>query len=71
MIKRPVLILGGSSDIGLAIAHRFAAEGYPIQLAARSLDELEPEKSNFSLRHNVEVTLHRFDVLEIDRIDAF
>ena len=71
MTKRPVLILGGSSDIGLAIARRFAAEGYPIQLAARRPDELEAEKSNIFLRHNVEVTLHRFDALEIDRIEAF
>jgi len=71
MTKRPVLILGGSSDIGLAIARRFATEGYPIQLAARRPDELEPERTDISLRHNVEVTLHRFDALEIDRVEAF
>ncbi|MBR9765263.1 MAG: short-chain dehydrogenase, partial [Rhodobacteraceae bacterium] len=40
-MKDPVLILGGRSDIGLAIAHAFAAEGHPIQLAARNAQGLE------------------------------
>ncbi|MBL6953797.1 MAG: SDR family oxidoreductase [Alphaproteobacteria bacterium] len=71
MTKRPVLILGGGSDIGLAIARRFAAESYPIQLAARRPDELEPERADIALRHGVEVTLHRFDALEIEQIEAF
>jgi decaprenylphospho-beta-D-erythro-pentofuranosid-2-ulose 2-reductase len=69
--KRPVLILGGGSDIGLAIARRFAAAGYPIQLAARRLDELVPERSDIALRHEVEVTSHHFDALEIDAVEAF
>jgi hypothetical protein len=69
--KRPVLILGGGSDIGLAIARRFAAAGYPIQLAARRIDELEPERSDITLRHEVQVTVHHFDALEIDAFEAF
>lgn len=71
MSKRPVLILGGASDIGLAIARRFAKEGYPIQLAARRPGELEAERSDIALRHHVDVTLHQFDVLEIDQTERF
>lgn len=63
MIKGPVLILGGRSDIGLAVAHRFAAAGHPIQLAARNADKLSDEKSNIELRYGVTVTLHDFDAL--------
>ena len=64
MTKEPVLILGGRSDIGLAVAHRFAASGHPIQLAARLAETLAPEKADIETRHNVPVTLHEFDVLE-------
>ena len=64
MTKRPVLILGGSSDIGLAIARCFAAEGYPIQLAVRDPHQLAREVSDIELRYRVPVTLHTFDALE-------
>lgn len=71
MTKRPVLILGGGSDIGLAIARRFAQEGHAIQLAARRPDELKPEQSDIALRYNVDVSLFRFDALETDHMAAF
>lgn len=64
MTKRPVLILGASSDIGMAIARCFAAEGYPIQLAARDPHQLAREVSDIELRYRVSVTLHTFDALE-------
>lgn len=63
MKKGPVLILGGRSDIGLAVAHRFAAAGHPIQLAARNADKLSDEKNDIELRYGVTVTLHDFDAL--------
>jgi short-subunit dehydrogenase len=62
--KPPVLILGGRSDIGLAIAHRFAAEGHPIELAARNAAALAPEKTDLELRHRVAVGLHEYDALD-------
>jgi len=59
----PVLILGGRSDIGLALARAYAAEGHPVQLAARDAARLAPEQSDIALRQGVEVSLHEFDAL--------
>lgn len=59
-----VLILGASSDIGYAIARKFAAEAYDVQLAGRQTDALEPFRSDLQIRYNVTCTLHRFDALD-------
>ncbi|MBZ0122587.1 MAG: SDR family oxidoreductase [Roseovarius sp.] len=66
-----VLILGARSDIGLAIAQAFAADGHAIQLAARNPGTLEPARNDIALRHGVEVTLHAFDALDPDSHEAF
>jgi len=58
-----VLILGATSDIGLAIAHRFARAGYGIQLAARNSDQLKPAQSDIEIRFKVPVTVHAFDAM--------
>ncbi|KJZ18493.1 SDR family oxidoreductase [Loktanella sp. S4079] len=70
-ILDPVLILGGGSDIGLAIAHRFAKAGYPIVLAARDVEKLEGNRADMALRHNVEVTTATFDVLDTAAMPGF
>lgn len=70
MTKPPVLILGGRSDMGLAIAHRFAAAGHPIQLAARGVQGLEADRADIALRHGVAATLHEYDALK-DAPDAW
>jgi NAD(P)-dependent dehydrogenase (short-subunit alcohol dehydrogenase family) len=49
-MRGPVLILGGRSDIGLAVAHRFAARGHPVQLAARDVGRLAADKADLELR---------------------
>ncbi len=67
----PVLILGARSDIARATARAFAAEGHAIQLAARHAADLQADKANLETRYNIEVTLHDFDVLEVDRHGEF
>lgn len=62
-----LLILGATSDMAVAIARTFAADGWHLQLAARRPQELEPLKADLQIRHHVEVTLHPFDALEFDR----
>lgn len=71
MTKPPVLILGARSDIGKATAHAFAALGHPVQLAARNAQTLEADRSDISLRHDVDVTLHDFDALDLQSHIAF
>jgi short-subunit dehydrogenase len=56
-----VLILGASSDMAVAIAKKFAAAKYDIQLAARDVQRLQPLQSDLAIRHNVAVSLHEFD----------
>ncbi|MEJ5978009.1 SDR family oxidoreductase [Novosphingobium sp. PS1R-30] len=71
MTADPVLIIGGKSDIGLALAHRFAAAGHPIQLAARDVGALATDKADIELRHGVAVTLHEIDVLATESFAPF
>ncbi|UWQ64037.1 SDR family oxidoreductase [Leisingera caerulea] len=71
MTKSPVLILGARSDIGLAVAHAYAAQGHPVQLAARNAGSLEPQKTDLELRHSVPVTLHEFDALALEDHERF
>ncbi|HWB90880.1 MAG TPA: SDR family oxidoreductase [Puia sp.] len=56
-----VLILGAGSDIAVAIARKFAASGYDMQLAARNPDKLTPLQSDLAIRFSVSSTLHAFD----------
>jgi short-subunit dehydrogenase len=58
-----VLILGATSDIGYAIARKFASEKYDVQLAARNTGSLQPFISDIQIRYGVICTLHSFDAL--------
>ena len=71
MTKPAVLVLGARSDIARAVAHAFARRGHPLQLAARDVASLETDRTDLSLRHDVPVTLHEFDVLAPRTHDAF
>lgn len=71
MTKPPVLILGARSDVGKAVAHKFAALGHPIMLAARNGLGLEADKTDMELRFGVAVSLHEFDALSADTHEAF
>lgn len=70
-MTEPVLVLGGRSDIGLAIAHRFAAAGHPVTLAARRADTLEEARADIALRHGVEARAVEFDVLDTRAMTDF
>ena len=71
MTKPAVLILGARSDIARAVAHRFAALGHSVQLAARSSGSLQPDKTDIALRYGVAVSLHEFDALDLGSHVAF
>jgi decaprenylphospho-beta-D-erythro-pentofuranosid-2-ulose 2-reductase len=69
--RSPVLILGARSDIGLAVAHAFAARGHPVQLAARKATSLEADAADIRIRHDVAATVHEFDALDTGSHTAF
>ncbi|HVW97476.1 MAG TPA: SDR family oxidoreductase [Mucilaginibacter sp.] len=66
-----VLVLGATSDIGIAIAKRFAASGFTILLAARKPELLDPLKSDIEIRYNVACSIHQFDALAYHTHAAF
>lgn len=61
-----VLILGASSDIGLALARVYARRGAALILAARDSARLGDDANDLRLRYQTEVRLADFDVLNSD-----
>lgn len=68
--RSTVLVLGARSDIGRALARRYAAAGRPVCLAARRAAELEDDRADIALRYAVPCSTAEFDVLDPDP-DAF
>jgi decaprenylphospho-beta-D-erythro-pentofuranosid-2-ulose 2-reductase len=66
-----VLILGATSDIGIALAKKFASEKYNIQLAARKPELLEPVKSDIRIRYGVSCDSFSFDALQFSTHGLF
>ena len=60
--RPPALIVGATSDIARALAHRLAADGHPLHLAGRNLDALERDAADLRLRHDVLVNVVSIDV---------
>ena len=58
-----LLILGATSDIARACAHRFAADGFNLVLAARNPDALGSDTKDLKIRYGVEVKTVPFDAL--------
>lgn len=65
------LILGAASDMAIAIAEKFASEGYNIQLAARNVTRLEPLQSDLAIKYTSRVSIHEFDALAYDTHNSF
>src|SRR5688572_8558479 len=66
-----VLILGATSDIGFAIARKFASEKYDVQLAARNVEQLRPMQSDIQIRYSVSCTIHEFYALNFTSHQQF
>lgn len=62
----PVVILGARSDIGRAIARRYAEAGCAIVLAARQVETLKADQADIAVRYRVAVSLAEFDVTDAD-----
>lgn len=56
------IIVGGSTGMGLATAHRLAGRGVPLILVGRSREKLDAAKSEIRAKANVPVTLWPADI---------
>ena len=66
--NRHVFITGGSSGIGLALAHRAASEGARVSILARSPDKLEEAKRAIRLATGIDVAVFPADVRDFDAV---
>jgi hypothetical protein len=69
--NKTILIIGAKSDIALAVAHKFASEGYNLQLAARNSSELEILSKDFQIRYQVDVSCYELDILKYGSFKTF
>jgi decaprenylphospho-beta-D-erythro-pentofuranosid-2-ulose 2-reductase len=60
------LILGAASDMAIAIAEKFASQGFNMQLAARNVERLEALQSDLAIKYTSRVSIHEFDALAFD-----
>lgn len=59
-----ILILGATSDIGIAVARLFAEKNFSIQLASRDTSKLLTLQSDLSIRFNIHCSIHQFDATD-------
>ena len=74
-MNNTILIIGGKSDIALAIAYKFASEGWNLQLIARNSSELEKVSKDIKIRYQINISIYELDILDLDTfkdvIDSF
>jgi short-subunit dehydrogenase len=69
--KQFALILGANSDIARAIAHRYAKEGYHLQLAARKSERLEADVNDLQIRYGISAQALEFEARDYASHPAF
>lgn len=70
-MAKTLLLLGGRSDIGLACAHEFAANGFDVILAARGSDDLDTAIRDFEIRHGMKTYKAEFDAAKTETHSEF
>jgi decaprenylphospho-beta-D-erythro-pentofuranosid-2-ulose 2-reductase len=65
MVKENILVLGGTSDLGLAVALLFAELGYPITITSRDSNALEANRAMLQAKSTTEVHTAIFDATDV------
>lgn len=63
-------ILGGTSGMGLATAHRLAARGIPLVLTGRNADKLANARKELEDRHGTPVDTWQADLTDVREVTA-
>lgn len=63
-----MFITGGSSGIGLALAHQAASEGASVSILARNVDKLQEARDSICLATGREVAVFSADVRDRDAV---
>lgn len=66
-----ILVLGATSDIGVATARKFAQHKYDVHLTARDPAKLNTLRSDLSIRFNIQCCIHSFDATDFNSHKAF
>lgn len=61
-MEKYVFIIGATSDIGMAIAEKYAREGYDLLLGARNAGRLTPLQSDLQIRFGISCHLLELDL---------
>ena len=69
--NKTILIIGAKSDIAVAVAHKFASEGYNLQLAARNSSELDSVVSDLKIRYEISISTYELDILKYETFSSF
>ena len=64
--EAPVLIIGATSGIAQAVAHRLATQGTPLVLAARNESELQAIANDLKIRCEIEIKTVIFEALDFE-----
>ena len=70
-MEENVLILGAASDMAVAVARKFASEGYSVTLAARNVEKLKAIEADLRVRYKGNVYSVAFDALDFDGHEKF
>ncbi|MBO6511094.1 MAG: SDR family oxidoreductase [Roseibium sp.] len=68
MTDKTAIILGGTSGMGLATAHRLAKRGVPLILVGRNEDRLSDARSELETGHSVTVDTWQADITRQDDV---
>ncbi len=66
-----VLVLGATSDIGMAIAKAFAKDKCDLQLTARNKDQLLSAQADITIRYGVNCEIYDFDATDFTAHQRF
>lgn len=66
-----ILIIGGTSDMGVAAAHTFAQHGFGVILAGRNMDQMEQHCKDIAIRYQVKASCKYVDLLATETHSSF